>query len=75
MEYLGLIVEILFLLLGIQVYRFTIGRIKPRKPEARAKAEQFRQENKGWMRILSLALIAIMAVEISLHVVQLLFTP
>ena len=72
MEYVGLIVEILFLLLGIQVYRFATGRIKPRKPEARARAEQFRQENKGWMRLLAIALIAIMTVEISLHLFQLL---
>jgi hypothetical protein len=70
MEYLGLLVEVLFLLLGIQVYRFATGRIRPRKPEAQARSEQFRQENKGWMRILSLALIAIMAIEISLHIVQ-----
>ncbi len=71
MDYLGLVLELLFLALGVYVYLFALGKIKFKDPTTAQKAEQFRLQNKGWMRILSIALIAIMALEISIHFYQL----
>ncbi len=68
MEYAGLILEFIFLGIGIYFYLYSIGKIKFRDPEARKKADAFRKGNKRWLRILSLALIALMTVEIILHV-------
>lgn len=73
-ELLGLLVELLFLLLGLQVYRFASGKIVPRDPKARVRSEQFRKENAVWMRPLALLLMAIMAIELLLHVYQLFVT-
>ena len=68
MEIVGLIFELLILSIGIYMYLFASGRIKSKDKELQAKAETFRQANKGWMRIVSLLLIAIMSIEIVLHV-------
>lgn len=71
-ESIGLLVELLFFLLGLQVYRFASGKIEPRDDKAKRKAEQFRKENAGWMKPLALFLMAIMAIEILVHLSQLL---
>jgi hypothetical protein len=71
-ESIGLLVELLFFLLGLQVYRFASGKIVSKDEKARARAEQFRAENAKWMRPLALLLMAIMAVEIALHLSQLI---
>lgn len=71
MEILGLIIEFAFLLIGVQVYRFSIGRALPRDEQRREQAEAFRVQNKRWLKILSLLLVAIMIVEIGLHLYQL----
>lgn len=68
MEYFGLILEFLFLALGIYLYLFTRGLLKSKDPVMQEKAEAFRQKNAGWMRLLSLALIAVMTLEIILHI-------
>lgn len=68
MEYFGLILEILFLVFGIYIYLFAKGFWQVSDPEKQAKAEAFRLKNAGWMRLLALALIAIMTLEIILHV-------
>jgi hypothetical protein len=66
LEYTGLIFEIFFLIAGIYLYLFSIGKVQSSDPEKQKKAEEFRAQNK-WLRIVSLALIAIMAVNIYLH--------
>lgn len=71
MEYLGLFFEFLFLALGVYLYLFAIGKISSKDPQARRRAEEFRQRNGRWIRLLSLALIAIMIVNIYLHILQL----
>jgi len=71
-EILGLIFEILFLVLGIYIYLFALGRIGTRNPEIRSRAEAFRKANGWWMRLLALALIAIMLVNIYFHLMELL---
>jgi hypothetical protein len=68
-EYIGLVFEIIFLMLGIWVYRFSTGKIKFHATQ-QPLIERFRLENKGWMRITSLLLTAIMSVEIALHLIQ-----
>jgi len=72
MEYAGLILEFIFLGIGIYFYLFSIGKIKSKNKEAQEKAEAFRRSNYRWLRILSLALIALMAIEIILHIQSLI---
>ena len=69
MEIIGLLFEFIFLALGVFAYRFATGKMKFSDAQ-RPMAEQFRKENGGWMRILGLALTAIMSVEIVLHIFQ-----
>ena len=72
MEFLGLLFELILFGLGIYLYLFARGIVKVKDPERREQAENFRQENAGWMRILGLALAAIMFLDIVLHLSQLL---
>ena len=72
MEFIGLFFEIIFLVFGIYLYLFAIGKIGIKDSANKAKAEAFRKDNATWMRIGSLALIAIMAVNIYLHISQIL---
>lgn len=60
MEWLGLIIEILLLALGIYIYLFARGAVSFGQGERVQKAEQFRKENGNLLRILALALMAIM---------------
>ena len=69
-EYIGLLFEIIFLILGVYVYLFFIGKVQAKDPQAREKAEAFRQKN-GWLRYAALALVAIMLVNVYLHIAQL----
>ena len=72
MEYLGLLTEILLLGLGIYVYLFAIGRLHFKDEATNARAETFRKSNSRWMRIGALLLMAIMVVNIFLHLSQLM---
>ncbi len=60
--YLGLLFEILFLLAGIYLYLFSRGIIKTKQ------GASFLKENKNLIRYGSLALIAVMLINISLHI-------
>lgn len=71
MEYLGLVFEILILVFAVYLYLFSRGKIKAKTAEAQKKADKFREENATWMRLLSLALAAIMLMNIILHIKQL----
>jgi len=71
MEYGGLIFEILFLGLSIYLYLFAIGVFKSKDPSRQKKSEAFRQSNGWWLRLLALAVAAIMAVNIYLHLLDL----
>ena len=71
MEYIGLLFEIAFLLLGIFVYRLSTGKMKVSDAQ-RPMMERFIKENGNIMRILSLALMAIMSIELALHIFQLI---
>jgi hypothetical protein len=69
MEIIGLLFEFIFLAMGLFAYLFATNKIKFSDAQ-RPMADQFRKENGGWMRILGLALAAIMTLEIVLHIFQ-----
>lgn len=68
MEYVGLIFEILILVAGIYVYLFAIGKLKAKDQNRQKKAEAFRKENQVWLKYSSLLLVAIMLIEIVMHI-------
>ena len=72
MEQLGLIFEILIFALGVYLYLFAKGFIKIKDSESKDKVEEFRLANAGWMRLLGLALAAVMLMNIIVHIQQLL---
>ncbi len=69
MEIFGLLFEFVFLALGVYIYLFAIGQVKVKDNE---QAIRFRQVNGWWLRLLSLALVAMMTVNIFLHIRDLL---
>ena len=72
METLGLVFELVFLGIGIYLYLFSRGFFSTKDADLQSKAEAFREENGWWLRLASLALVAIMAVNILLHIRQML---
>ena len=70
MNILGLIVEILLLALGVYVYFFSRGAIKLKDPEREERALAFRNENGRILRLMSLALSAVMLVNLLLRLQQ-----
>lgn len=68
----GLLIEIILLAVGVYLYLFARGLIRFGSPESRARAEVFRADNATWMRLLGLALAALMLVNVVLHVRDLL---
>ena len=72
MEYTGLLFEIFFLFAGVYLYLFAIGKVTTSNPDKKEQSEAFREKNKGWLRYAALALVAMMLVNIVLHVKELL---
>ncbi len=72
MDIIGLLFEVIFLVVGVYLYLFAIGKIRIANPASRENAERFRQSNASWLRILALGLIAIMTVNVALHIMQLI---
>lgn len=75
MKYIGLLVELILFAFAVYIYLFAIGKMTQSnkiKAADKEKAEAFRQENKSWMKPMSLLLAAILLVEIVLNVKQLL---
>ncbi len=72
METFGLIMEFVFLGLGIYLYLFSIGKVKLKKTGDVKKAEAHRASIGKWLKPLSLMLIAIMIVNVYLHIMQLI---
>jgi len=70
MEYLGLIFEFIFLAAGIYLYIFASGKLTAKNSAVSEKSEEFRKANGGWLRILSLGLMAVMIINIILHIQQ-----
>ena len=72
MEYLGLFFEFVLLVVGVYMYLFARGFLKAKDPEVQKKAEAFRSRNAWLLRIGGLALTAIMALNLVLHIRELL---
>lgn len=71
MEYVGLMLEIAFLIFGVFIYLFAIGKTKAKDPTSQQRAEAFRKSNGWWLRMAGLAIVAIMLINIVAHVMQL----
>ncbi len=71
MEYLGLLFELLFLVLGVYLLLFSFGYLRTQDPEAKARAEAFRARNKWWLGIAAALLILLMTANLVLHLMQL----
>ncbi|NJC24787.1 hypothetical protein [Neolewinella antarctica] len=69
---IGLILEIVLFAAGVYLYLFARGAIKFSNAEAKARTTEFREENKTWMRLLGLALAAVMAINIVVHLTELI---
>lgn len=67
MDIAGLIFEFFFLGVGILTYAFARGFLTPPNKDIQKSAEEFRQRNGGWLRLLGIAIIAIMTLNIALH--------
>ncbi len=64
---LGLVIELLLFACGVYLYLYARGIVRPGSGEARERAEVFRRDNATWMRLLGLALAALMLVNVALH--------
>ncbi|MEM9836048.1 MAG: hypothetical protein AAF828_06075 [Bacteroidota bacterium] len=64
---ISLVVQFVFLALGIYVYLFSRGFIKFGDAAVRKRSETFRKENATWMRYTGLALAAVMLANIVLQ--------
>lgn len=71
MEVVGLLVEVLLLALGVYLYLFARGMIKIKDPDRAERAERFRQDNATWMRLMGLALAAVMLLNVVMHIGEL----
>lgn len=70
MELITFIYEFSLLAIGVYMYLFAIGKIQSKDPAMQKKANDFRAKNGTWMRILGLALMAMMTVNLFLHLMQ-----
>ncbi len=66
----GFIIQFLFLAIGLYLYLFSRGLIRFGSEEVRGKSEGFRKDNAGWMRVLGLALAAIMLANIVIGLME-----
>lgn len=57
---IGLLIHLVFFVIGLYLYLFSRGMVAYGRDEIRERAEIFRTENKVWMRYLGLALAAVM---------------
>lgn len=68
MEIASLFIELLLFGLGLYLYLYARGVIRSKNPETQKKMDDFRTSNATWMRYLGLALMAIMLMNIILHI-------
>lgn len=71
MDIAGLLFEIVFLGVGVYLYLFARGMIKFSNSKTQENAARFRKSNASWLRILALALVAIMSLNVAVHLMQL----
>ena len=56
----GLVIHLVFFAIGVYLYLYARGILAFGSEEVRKRAEAFRTENATWMRLLGLALAAVM---------------
>lgn len=64
----SLVVQAIFFAIGVYIYLFSRGFIQFGDDAVRKRSEEFRKDNATWMRLMGLALAAIMGVNIVLQV-------
>jgi hypothetical protein len=69
MEIFGVLFECVFCFIGWWIYRFSLGKIKF-SPNKQQQMEALRRENQTILRFGGLAIMAIMVLEIGLHLIQ-----
>lgn len=69
MEIFGVLFECVFYFIGWWIYRFSLGKIKF-SPNKQQQMEALRRENQTILRFGGLAIMAIMVLEIGLHLIQ-----
>lgn len=73
-ELIGVIFEILFLALGVYLYLFARGFFTPSDPAKAEKVNEFRKDNKNWIRLLGLALAAVFLFNVVLSLKNIFFS-
>mgnify|MGYP001552515486 CR=1 FL=1 len=68
MEYLGLIFEIVFFFIALYVYMLARGMVKVTDPALARQFDQMKKRFGPFIRILALALMAVMLLNIILHI-------
>lgn len=71
MEFFGILFECVFCYIGWLIYRFSLGKIKF-SPKKQTQMEMMRRENQTLLRVGGLAIMAMMILEIGLHLIQLI---
>ena len=71
-EIIGLIIYLFFLMSGVIIYAYSRGKWYPPNPEIRESAEAYRKKNATWLRIGSLAIIAIMSINVYISLKELI---
>ncbi len=72
MQAASLVIEVLLFGLGLYLYLYALGKVRAKDPAVQKKMDDFRSQNKGWMRYGGLALMAIMLVNIVLHIKEIM---
>lgn len=69
---LALVIDLALFGLGLYVYLFARGIVKLKDNDTGKRARAFRDENKTWLRLLGLALAAIMAMNLFFQVKEMM---
>ena len=72
MDYLGFVVELFFLGLGLYFLLLSFGKIKVKDAEKRKKVEAFFSGHTFWLRLLAIGLVLVMGLNLIIHLSQML---
>lgn len=71
MDYIGLLVELFFMGMGLYFLLLSFGKITIKDPEKKAKAEAFFKGNTFLLRIVAVVLVIVMGLNLLVHIRQL----
>ncbi|MEZ5044924.1 MAG: hypothetical protein R2828_33810 [Saprospiraceae bacterium] len=72
MDYIGLLVELFFMGMGLYFLLLSFGKITIKDPAKKAKAAAFFEGNTLLLRIVAVVLVLVMGLNLFVHVRQLL---